>query len=81
VPEEIILHRVIALEWELRKFDARVEEEGFDGLSGHVLRARLAAENRLRLDYKALGMEKRKPLEPSLRENMAGFYAAEPQGK
>ena len=29
----------------------------------------------------ALGMEKRKPLEPSLRENMAGFYAAEPQGK
>jgi hypothetical protein len=42
VPEEIILHRVIAAEWELRKFNARVEEEGFDGLSGHVLRARLA---------------------------------------
>jgi hypothetical protein len=47
-PERIIIARLIALEFELSKFDAKVDAG--EELSGHVSRARLAAENCLRLD-------------------------------
>ena len=54
--ERILIERIVALQWELAKLDARVEDEGIAGLSGHALRARLAAENRLRLDLQTLGL-------------------------
>jgi hypothetical protein len=68
-PERIIIARVIAIEWDLRRTDAMID----DGVepSGHLLRARLAAENRLRLDLASLGMAPRKPPQPSLAEIVA----------
>jgi hypothetical protein len=63
-PERLIIGRVIAIEWELRKLDARIDSG--DELSGHALRARLAAENRLRLDLAALGLRPTAPRPPSL---------------
>jgi hypothetical protein len=59
VPEQILVSRIIRLEFELRKYDDAVAD-GVE-LSGHALRARLAAENRLRLDLKALGFEAAAP--------------------
>src|SRR5689334_22431279 len=46
-PERLIIERIAAVEWELRRLDAKVDMG--EELSGHALRARLAAENRLRL--------------------------------
>jgi hypothetical protein len=54
-PEQIVISRVIALEWDLRRLDARLDAG--DELSGHAARFRLAAENRLRLDLAALGLK------------------------
>ena len=55
VPERIILSRIVALEWELLRLDCRIESG--EELSAHALRARLAAENRLRLDLHAVGLK------------------------
>ena len=57
--ERILIGRLLAIEWELRRLDARVEAG--EELSGHALRARLAAENRLRLDLQALGLKAAPP--------------------
>jgi hypothetical protein len=51
-PEQIIIGRCIALEWELLRQDAKLQRG--EELSGHDIRGRLAAENRLRLDLMML---------------------------
>jgi hypothetical protein len=51
-PEQLIIDRIINLEWWLRRLDARLDAG--EELSGHAIRARLAAETRLRLDLAAL---------------------------
>jgi hypothetical protein len=53
-PERIIISRVIRVEWELLRTDAKLDAG--KELSGHDIRGRLAAENRLRLDLQALGL-------------------------
>lgn len=52
-PQMLLISRIIAIEWELRRQDAKLDAG--EELSGHAMRARLAAENRLRLDLQALG--------------------------
>jgi hypothetical protein len=54
-PEKLIINRIIAIEWELLRTDARIDA-GIE-LSGHDIRGRLAAETRLRLDLVALGLQ------------------------
>jgi hypothetical protein len=56
-PEKLIINRIVAIEWELLRTDAKIDRG--DELSGHDIRGRLAAENRLRLDLVALGLEPR----------------------
>jgi hypothetical protein len=68
-PERIIISRVIAVEWDLRRLDAKLDAG--DELSGHDMRARLAAENRLRLDLQALGLKPTAPATPSLQDYLA----------
>jgi hypothetical protein len=58
-PERIIISRIIRVEWELRRTDAKLDA-GIE-LSGHDIRGRLAAENRLRLDLVALGLQPATP--------------------
>jgi len=53
-PEWLIIGRIIAIEFELQKFDAKMLAG--EELSGHLLRGRLAAETRLRLDLRELGL-------------------------
>ena len=53
-PELLLIGRIVSVEWWLLKTDARIDE-GIE-LSGHDIRGRLAAENRLRLDLVALGL-------------------------
>lgn len=48
----ILIARVCRNEWDLRRLDARMDEQD---LSEHAMRARLAMENRLRLDLRDLG--------------------------
>jgi hypothetical protein len=52
----IMVDRIVSLEWELRRQDARLQAG--EELSGHALRARLAMETRLRLDLRDLGLLK-----------------------
>jgi hypothetical protein len=54
-PERIIINRIVAIEWELLRTDAKLDR-GLE-LSGHDIRGRLAAETRLRLDLVALGLQ------------------------
>jgi hypothetical protein len=61
-PERIIIARCVGIEWELRRLDAKIDAG--DELSGHALRARLAGENRLRLDLRELGMRPAAPKAP-----------------
>jgi hypothetical protein len=72
-PERIIIARVVAIEFDLRRYDAALDRG--EELSGHALRARLAAETRLRLDLAALGTQPAKPKGPSLAEHMARLAA------
>jgi hypothetical protein len=58
-PERIIISRIVAIEYELKKYDDALDRGA--ELSGHLLRARLAAENRLRLDLVALGLQPKQP--------------------
>jgi hypothetical protein len=60
-PERIIINRIVAIEWELLRTDAKLDA-GHE-LSGHDIRGRLAAENRLRLDLVALGLQPAKPVQ------------------
>jgi hypothetical protein len=50
--EHIIIQRIISIERDLRRQDAKLERG--EELSAHALHARLAAENRLRLDLRYL---------------------------
>jgi hypothetical protein len=72
-PERLIISRVISLEYELRRLDSRIDNG--EELSGHALRARLAAENRLRLDLAALGLKPSAPKAPSLSDIFPGRAA------
>jgi hypothetical protein len=72
-PERILISRTVTLEWDLRRIDARLDAG--EELSGHAMRARLAAENRLRLDLQALGLRPVAPPAPSLAEAMAAAAA------
>src|SRR5215469_3497092 len=65
-PEKTIICRILAIEWEQRGLDVKIDQG--DELNGHQLRARLAAENRLRLDFVALGLKRREPRSLSLEE-------------
>jgi hypothetical protein len=58
-PEKILISRIIAVEWDLRRIDAKMDRG--EELSGDMMRARLAAENRLRLDLRELGL---RPVQP-----------------
>lgn len=72
-PERIIIARIVAIEWELRRLDAKIDAG--EELSGHALRARLAAENRLRLDLQALGMKAAPAAAPTLGDYLAARAA------
>lgn len=67
-PECILLNRIVALEWELQKQDAKMDAG--EELSGHAMRARHAAENRLRLDLVALGLRAAPPPRRSLMDRL-----------
>jgi hypothetical protein len=54
-PEQILISRIVAVEWDLTRIDAKLDAG--KELSGHDMRARLAAENRLRLDLRELGLK------------------------
>jgi hypothetical protein len=54
-PERILISRIVAVEWDLKRLDARLDDG--EELSGHAMRARLAGENRLRLDLRELGLQ------------------------
>jgi hypothetical protein len=55
-PEQLLCDRVVSLEWWLRRLDARIGAG--EELSGHAIRGRMAAEQRLRLDMQAIGLDK-----------------------
>ena len=67
--ERLLIGRLLAIEWELRRQDAKIEAG--EELSGHALRARLAAENRLRLDLQALGLQPAAPRKLTSAEALA----------
>jgi hypothetical protein len=76
-PQLALIHRIVRLEWDLLRLDARMD----DGeLSPHALHTRLAAENRLRLDLKALGLEPTATAPPSLADITAEIAASKRQG-
>jgi hypothetical protein len=74
-PERILISRIVAVEWDLRRIDARLDRG--EELSGHAMRARLAAENRLRLDLRELGFKGAVARPPSLAEYLAAKAASE----
>lgn len=76
-PERILIGRIVALEWNLLRQDAKVDAG--EDLSPHALRARMAAENRLRLDLTALGLRPGKAAPRG--RTMADILAAARTGK
>jgi hypothetical protein len=72
-PQLILIRRIVANEWDLRRLD---EQFSTGELSGHSMRARLAMENRLRLDLRELGMKPAEVLAPTLAETMAAAKRA-----
>jgi hypothetical protein len=54
-----------------------MDQVELDMLSGHALRARLAAENRLRCDLVALGLESAPPIETSWNDWLASHRETE----
>jgi hypothetical protein len=63
----ILIGRIVQNEWDLLRLDAKME----GGLSGHDMRARLAMENRLRLDLRDLGLQGATAKPPSLADYIA----------
>ncbi len=53
-PERLIIERICSIEFWLRSLDVRIDQG--DELSGHAIRGRLAADTRLRLDLRELGL-------------------------
>jgi hypothetical protein len=85
-PERILISRIIRVEWELLRTDAKLDEG--KELSGHDIRGRLAAETRLRLDLRELGLQPAAaaPVDPvaALRDHLARSAArrsAEPENE
>jgi hypothetical protein len=74
-PERLIIERICSIEFWLRGLDARLDRG--DELSGHAIRGRLAAENRLRLDLRELGMKGVAERQPSLADYLAAKAASE----
>ena|SRR5690242_2109734 len=72
-PENIIIARVISLEWWLRRLDARIDAD--EELSGHAIRGRLAAETRLKLDLAMLGIRPQPAPALTLAEHNARLLA------
>jgi hypothetical protein len=62
--ERILLARIVANEWDLRRLDARLDDG--EELSANAARLRLALENRLRLDLREIGFSPPKPPVPTL---------------
>jgi hypothetical protein len=73
-PEKLIIERICSIEFWLRGLDARLDRG--DELSGHAIRGRLAAENRLRLDLRELGLKGAAERAPTLAEAMAAARSA-----
>lgn len=69
-PQRVLISRIIRNEWDLMRLDQRMDHEE---LSGHAMRARLAMENRLRLDLVALGLKGAPERGPSLKDYIAGM--------
>jgi hypothetical protein len=68
------------VEWELLRTDAKLDAG--QELSGHDIRGRLAAENRLRLDLVALGLQPAPASQPTLSDvlrDIAARRATEPE--
>jgi len=78
-PEKILISRVVAIEWDLRRLDSKLDAG--NELSGHDIRGRLAAETRLRLDLQALGMRPAAARAPSLSELMREATEARQRGE
>jgi hypothetical protein len=53
--EQILISRICACEWDLRRIDAQLDRG--EELSAHMARHRYAIENRLRLDLRELGLK------------------------
>lgn len=70
-----LLERVIRLEWQLLRLDARLDAG--EDLSAHAMRWQLAAENRIRLDLRELGMRAAPAPVPTLEAYMAKKRARE----
>ena len=68
--EMLIIGRIIAIEWDLRRQDAKLDAG--EELSPHALRHRLAAENRLRLDLQMLTRAPRGKADPGWQEAIYG---------
>jgi hypothetical protein len=74
IPEQILVSRICAIEYDLIRLDAKLDA-GIT-LSAHDIRGRLAAENRLRLDLVALGLERKSNPPPSLSDLLKDRSAA-----
>jgi hypothetical protein len=66
--ERILLDRLVANEWDLRRLDRRLDQG--EELSPSSGRLRLALENRLRLDLVALGLRPQPQPQMSLDEHL-----------
>jgi hypothetical protein len=67
-PERILISRIVAVEWDLKRIDARLDHG--EELSGHAMRARLAGETRLRLDLRELGLQPVAAPAPNLADHL-----------
>jgi hypothetical protein len=65
----VLIRRIVRNEWDLFRLDARFDAEG--DLSVPAMRARLAMENRLRLDLSALGLKGAAPKAPNAIDYLA----------
>jgi hypothetical protein len=72
-PERILISRIIRVEWDLLRTDAKLDEG--KELSGHDIRGRLAAETRLRLDLRELGLRPAAAPAPSFQDVLADIAA------
>jgi hypothetical protein len=66
-PEKILISRIVACEWDLRRIDAQLDRG--EELSAHMARHRYAIENRLRLDLRELGLQPAADETPGAVEN------------
>jgi hypothetical protein len=70
-PEKLLIARICSIEYWLRGLDARIDRG--DELSGFAIRGRLAAETRLRLDLRDLGLAPRPPPQETFADHIASL--------